>query len=146
MAYLGKTNAEYMREWRAKNLEKVRSDAVKWRNAKIARLSAEELAAFRAKEVFYAKRRHLRNKEKIFAAYGGRICKCCGETEECFLSIDHIENNGNRLVTSGVHPQGTQFYEWVVKNGFPAGLQILCMNCQFGKKNNKGVCPHQLRR
>jgi hypothetical protein len=28
------------------------------------------------------------------------------------------------------------------RNNYPEGFQILCMNCQFGKRMNNGVCPH----
>jgi ribosomal protein L40E len=33
-------------------------------------------------------------------------------------------------------------YRWLVKNGFPAGFQVLCRNCNWGKHANDGVCPH----
>jgi hypothetical protein len=27
-------------------------------------------------------------------------------------------------------------------NGFPAGFQVLCFNCNQGRRLNHGVCPH----
>jgi hypothetical protein len=30
--------------------------------------------------------------------------------------------------------------------GYPQGYQVLCMNCQVGRRDNGGVCPHQSRR
>lgn len=68
-------------------------------------------------------------------------CACCGETEIGFLSIDHIKGNGNkhRQSIGGYH----SFYSWMVAKHFPEGFQILCMNCNWGKRIMNGVCPHQ---
>ena len=68
----------------------------------------------------------------------GRTCACCGEDEERFLCVDHINNDGaahRAMVGTGVN-------RWVVKNGYPEGFQILCFNCNVGRQLNKGVCPH----
>lgn len=90
-----------------------------------------------------------RVKDAVFGAYGGYRCACCGETEPKFLSIDHINNDGaqwrkdtlgSRLAT------GWRTYQWLQKHSFPAGYQVLCMNCNFGKRMNGGTCPHQLKR
>jgi hypothetical protein len=32
------------------------------------------------------------------------------------------------------------------KHNFPGGHQILCWNCQQGKRFNNGICPHQLNK
>lgn len=86
-----------------------------------------------------------RLKLKVYDAYGGQFCQCCGETEISFLSLDHINNDGakHRREISAHKMSGKTFYKWLIKNNFPYGLQVLCMNCQFGKKQNNGVCPHQ---
>jgi hypothetical protein len=82
--------------------------------------------------------------------YGGS-CKCCGESEERFLCIDHIEDNGadHRREIGG----GGRIYRWLKKNDYPSGFQTLCANCNMGKHMNKGVkhmnkgvCPHVERR
>lgn len=90
-----------------------------------------------------------RVKDAVFGAYGGYRCVCCGEVERLFLSIDHIHNDGAawRRATFG-HRQraGAYTYRWLVKHHFPAGFQVLCMNCNHGKRMNQGVCPHQGRR
>jgi hypothetical protein len=31
----------------------------------------------------------------------------------------------------------------IIKSGFPNSFQILCYNCNNGKRMNRGVCPHQ---
>lgn len=80
-------------------------------------------------------------RDMVFCAYGGYECVCCGESEKSFLSIDHIENNGNLLRKE--QGSGNPFYKWLIKNEYPEGYQVLCMNCQFGK-SKFGICPHKL--
>ena len=133
-----------MRDWREANREKAREHAREWRNRKLANASPEEEAAIRASESAKTKRNQDRRRDEVFAAYGGYKCVCCGEAERMFLSIDHIDNNGNVERKSGAYrSSGTAFYLWLCKNKFPSGYQVLCMNCQVGKHKNGGVCPHQ---
>jgi len=78
-----------------------------------------------------------RYKAAVYTVYGP-ACACCGETEEAFLSVDHIEGGGNK------HRREIRNHNiaaWLVKNGFPKGYQILCMNCNFAK-GKLGKCPH----
>jgi hypothetical protein len=89
----------------------------------------------------YHRRGNQKNKVIVLTHYSDSPpkCACCGETELCFLSIDHINGGGNkeRKKIRG------NFYSWFIKNNFPKGYQVLCMNCQFGRKCNNGVCPHK---
>lgn len=84
-------------------------------------------------------------------AYGGYRCACCGETEPKFLSIDHMFNDGAKHRREiGEYPGngkgcGTTTMQWLKKHGYPAGFQVLCMNCNMGKSRNNGVCPHKSR-
>lgn len=86
-------------------------------------------------------------RDETFAAYGGYVCACCGETAPKFLTIDHINNDGAKFRRETLGNRwlgGYHTYRWLKANGFPQGdLQVLCMNCQQGKKLNGGVCPHQ---
>ena len=133
-----------MRDWREANREKAREHAREWRNRKIANGTPEEVAALRAMEAEKTKRNQDRCKNEVFTAYGGYKCSCCGEDEVMFLSIDHVHNDGAEERKSGKYRgSGTAFYTWLRKSGFPAGYQVLCMNCQIGKHKNGGVCPHQ---
>lgn len=134
-----------MRDWRELNREKSREHAREWRDRKIANGTPEEVAAFRATEAAKTKRSQAICRNDVFAAYGGYTCNCCNETEPLFLSIDHIDNNGAEERKSGVYNgSGSAFYNWLRKNKFPSGYQVLCMNCQIGKHKNGGVCPHQI--
>lgn len=75
--------------------------------------------------------------------YGGR-CACCGETEEKFLGIDHVRNDGWLDRKRGL--SGTQLYQWLKRNGWPKeGFQLLCHNCNLAK-GFYGECPHETER
>lgn len=85
-----------------------------------------------------------KRKEMVFDHYG-RACICCGESIGEFLTIDHVNNNGNkeRYASNGKRITGIQLYSLLVTRGFPGGYQTMCMNCNFGKRMNNGVCPHK---
>jgi hypothetical protein len=85
---------------------------------------------------------HKAVKAAVFTAYG-KVCQCCGETEELFLDIDHMDNDGAEHRKKYNLNCGTQFYMWLIKNKFPANFQTLCCNCNRGKFRNGGICPHQ---
>lgn len=91
-----------------------------------------------------SRKSNLRLREETLNAYGG-ACKCCGETEGVFLTIDHIDNNGanhrRELKGRNYGCGSTNVYRWLRKNGFPDGFQILCWNCNWAKSH--GGCPHQ---
>jgi len=93
----------------------------------------------------YMKKFHIEHKKKhkiLVYDYYGWCCKCCGETMESFLSIDHVNNDGNsdrKLKITGV-----RLYQKIIKENYPDTYQILCMNCNFSKKINKGICQHKL--
>jgi hypothetical protein len=133
-----------MRDWREANREKSREHAREWRNRKIANGTPEEVAAIRAAESEKTKRNQDRQREAVYGAYGGYKCNCCDEAEKMFLSIDHVNNDGAAMRKANLYRgSGTGFYQWLIKNKFPDGFQVLCMNCQVGKHKNGGVCPHQ---
>jgi hypothetical protein len=80
-------------------------------------------------------------KDQVYAHYGGYRCACCGETEPRFLSIDHI--NGHPQKARERPPRSIYAsYTAIIRRGFPADLQILCMNCNWGRRFT-GVCPHK---
>ena len=84
-----------------------------------------------------------RRKLKLAAldAYGGRQCKCCAESIIDMLTIDHIENGGAKH-RQAIGKPGNAFYKWLKANDYPEGFQILCWNCNWGKRMY-GVCPHE---
>lgn len=89
-------------------------------------------------------KRRARDKTAAISHYGGR-CACCGEKEQIFLTIDHIDG----VVPPEHHKDGKRmggpvFYAWLIKNGYPAGLRVLCFNCNFAY-HVRGACPHRER-
>lgn len=83
-----------------------------------------------------------RVKSIVFKHYGNK-CACCGEKEFLFLTIDHINNDGSKhLSSTGKRIAGVRLYCEIRTLGFPKVYQLLCMNCNFGKRMNNGVCPH----
>ena len=70
-------------------------------------------------------------------------CRCCGETELAFLTLDHIANDGaaHRRAT-----RATNLSALLKRQGWPKGFRVLCCNCNFGRARNGGVCPHSLLR
>lgn len=73
-------------------------------------------------------------------------CNCCGERHIEFLSIDHINNDGNkhRKKHGGVRFTGHMLCSWLIKNNYPPGFQILCFNCNYAKGiDPEHLCIHQ---
>ncbi len=83
-------------------------------------------------------------KELCLSHYGGK-CACCGENRIPFLTIDHINGNGNvqRKALFGSNVGGTHMYRWLIKHSYPSGFQILCMNCNFATRY-RNICPHNI--
>lgn len=91
------------------------------------------------KHLTYKRERRLEQKKLVYDHYG-RACACCGETEPAFLTIDHVDGGG------GEHRKkiGARIYDWLIKNGFPAGFRVLCYNCNCAR-GHYGSCPHEAR-
>lgn len=103
-----------------------------------------------AMDSLYSARTNGEARRKVFEHYsnGTFRCACCGQSEIDFLTIDHINNDGakQRLRLFGRRNRGgVFFYRWLVKNGFPPGLAVLCMNCNLSKGKH-GLCVHQAAR
>jgi hypothetical protein len=132
----------YLRNYASANRDKLNADKRSDYHRKVKEDPVwKESERLRQLEFYHRLRR------EVFEAYGGMKCACCGETEETFLTLDHINNDGaehrrslsktGRKVTSGV-------WHWIKRNNFPPGFQVLCMNCNFSKFRNNGVCAHKL--
>lgn len=137
---------EYLRKYQAQNREKMRADKrAHYHKKKVENPEWREAERKRTLEYYHGLRREVLN------AYGGMKCACCGETEEQFLTLDHINNDGadhrrELLGKSGKVPGVTgSLYGSLKKKGFPPGFQVLCMNCNFSKFRNGGVCIHQAK-
>ena len=123
---------KYNKQWREENKERITIQRKEyWHKNKEALNSNSRI-------------RNYSLKKEVFNYYGD-MCKCCGETEIAFLSIDHINEDGanhRKLLTGSSRTGGgTPTYRWIKKNNFPDGFQVLCFNCNWAKSH--GGCPHQ---
>ena len=80
-------------------------------------------------------------KTEAFIAYGGVVCSCCGDTHIEFLTLDHIGGDGAEHRKRIGNIQGSAFYAYLKKQGYPIGLRVLCFNCNLSLGFH-GYCPH----
>ncbi len=116
--------------WKERNPGEAARRTAKWRSDNRERALKSQRACDR------------KLKDAAYAVYGGYRCNCCGETIEAFLSLDHVNNDGAEHRRT-VDRRG--LYKWMKKHGYPEGFQVLCMNCNFGKARNGGICPHKTK-
>ena len=58
--------------------------------------------------------------------------KDCNINDIDMLAIDHINNGGGKHRKElGTH---MRYHDWLIKNNFPAGFQILCANHNIKKE------------
>ena len=69
-------------------------------------------------------------------------CNHCGFTDERALTIDHINGGGqkHKKILKGV-----ALSRWLVKQKFPVGYQVLCMNCQRIKVHENNELPYYIK-
>ncbi len=85
------------------------------------------------------RRHHKKLRAEVLKAYGGK-CKCCGIDIPEFLSVDHMNNDGTEHRNKV--GRGHRFYNWLKRNDYPKGFQLLCNNCNQSL-GNYGYCPHR---
>lgn len=94
----------------------------------------------------YGKKKIIKNKENkliVFNHYsnGHPTCICCGEDNINFLTMDHINGDGAKH-RKEMGRGGGILNNWLIKNNFPKGFRILCMNCNWAI-GQYGHCPHE---
>lgn len=111
---------KYRQQYRLKNLEKIKN----YEAGRVGRIRQQTLDAY------------------------GRICVCCGETREPFLTVDHFDKDkGHKIMKRGYASilRGHGEYMRLKKLGWPPIVRIMCMNCNFAIRYNK-PCPHEIER
>lgn len=94
--------------------------------------------------VHYTKDRTYKSKKAVYDYYG-YICNCCGETLRSMLTVDHVNNDGFRDKNpDGRRKSGLTLYLTIIREGFPEKYQVLCMNCNWSKRMNNGICEHKI--
>ena len=108
----------------------------------------------RKQEIKYtenARKREQGKRMKVYSAYSKLhsnseipCCRCCGETIMGFLAVDHI-NGRKHLPEKEKNLRSSGLINFLIKNNFPDGYQILCHNCNMAK-GFYGECPHEKAR
>lgn len=90
----------------------------------------------------HKKRANIARKRLVLDQYGG-VCQCCGEHRIEMLTVDHVDGGGS--THRKVVGSGNTFHQWLKRNKFPPGFQVLCFNCNCSKGANR-ECPHVTER
>lgn len=71
-------------------------------------------------------------RSQVITHYGS-LCACCSATAN--LEIDHVDGGGtrHRRLVCGPRYSPNVFYLWVISNGYPSDLQLLCRPCNRSK-------------
>lgn len=129
-------NPDKIKKYRKKNKKSLRIGSNKHKK----RLWKNHPKKMRKRSTLY----DIRIKLKVFNHYskGKMDCSCCGERYIEFLTIDHVHGNGASELRNLKLKGGRHFYSWLIKNNFPRGYRILCMNCNYSRGRH-GFCPHK---
>ena len=134
------------KKWRNKNKPKLNKSNNRWRKSHKKELqdyekkrSTKERLAYKIKNV-KAKMKKIRI--AVIEYFGGR-CTCCGESTYAFLTISHINNDGNK---HRKEVSNDTLLRQLFKNNFKSEYEITieCWNCNCGKRVNNGICPHKV--
>ena len=126
------------------NKEKVKKQVKKYQEKNKEVLKSKRKIKYNKNPEIYKEREKVyRSKIKMLVYnHYGSFCKCCGENNVKFLSIDHVNNDGNKeRKTKG--GSTNYLYNKIINQDFPNRYQILCFNCNLGKARNNGICPHK---
>lgn len=149
-----KTNPErlrYQRELYIKNKERYKNYSFKYRELHREEIRSKQRLRYRQNRERllqqvrkYRKIKYKRDREKVLQYYshGKMQCACCECKDIWTLCLDHIDNNGGMHRKNLGILSGQPFYRWIIKNNFPNGYQVLCRNCDWGKRLF-GKCPHK---
>lgn len=83
-------------------------------------------------------------KNGVIQKYGGK-CACCGEDRTRFLTIDHVNGEGRKEIREDFSGDLYKFLRWLRDNPVLSKYQILCYNCNCGKRGY-GICPHNIKK
>lgn len=134
---------EKKKKYYIKNKDKIRKSQKIWEEKNKEKLKAykkEYYNKIKDKECKRKKEQWKKLKLWVLTYYSNGIprCECCGETHIEFLTINHKNGGGNKHRKKiGIG----NFYRWLIKNNYPSGFNVLCMNCNFSL-GKFGYCPH----
>ena len=142
---LSEHTKEINRRSYARNLEKRRTEARERAQKNKNEINQQRRTAYSYNPNVYRQRQQEKNaliRSHVIMQYGGK-CTCCGETKLDFLDLDHVNNDGKKHRQELGFSGGIAICRWAMRNAFPKSVQILCSNCNQGKRRNGGICPHE---
>lgn len=120
-------------------------EQIRQRNAEY-KLKHKNDETFQSRRRLWSKTYNAQVRRMVLGYYSGGkpACKCCGEAEIDFLTIDHVGNNGGqeRRALGYKNVGGVMFYKKLILRGYPQGYQTLCFDCN-GSKGKHGECIHR---
>jgi hypothetical protein len=132
---------EHERLYKAKNRALLAARARAYRLAHPEREVATR-TKHRVKNRAKFRARYRQYRAEAIRAYGG-CCRCCGEANLCFLTIDHVRNDGAlhrrcKGKAGEYHGNGYKIYAWLRTRGYPQDgrFQVLCYNCNCCKTHD----------
>ncbi len=131
------------KKWREAHPSEMKAHSTKWRKE-----HPDERKAIMKR--YYLKHRaaherwHAKLKLEVLYHYSNGTMKCasCGYTNPDALTIDHVKGGGGKHRRE-IHRSGSSFYVWLRHNGYPAGYQVLCANCQMIKMKSEYLRKYQ---
>jgi len=139
-----KCRYKYTKEWQQNNRDKHNQFSKKWQQNnrdKYNQSQREWHHNNRDKQNQLRKEERRQLRDEVIDAYGGK-CTCCDETRREYLTIDHTNGGGNKHRREIGATSSDDLYRWLKQNNYPKGFQVLCFNCNCGKRNYS-VCPHK---
>lgn len=141
-------NRKYQAEWRKNNKAKIRKSSTKYHRSEKGKNTIKKYVLLNKVRVnLWKVKRGQMLKMKVLSHYSEMppYCACCKEKNMAFLTIDHMNNDGIQHRKELKMVGGINYYYWLVKNNYPKGMQVLCMNCNWGRAKNKNkICPHKI--
>ena len=124
-------NSEQYKSWYHKNNKELLEKKKIWRDNNKDKIKAQN------------KRSHVKIKRNIMNHYseGKMECKCCGQNYFWHLTIEHINGGGNKHREQV--GEGANFYQWLKNNNYPEGFEVLCYNCNCGRRATNNKCEHR---
>jgi len=96
--------------------------------------------------IYYSSKRILKRRLLVINHYTNGVNTCqwqdCNINDLDMLVVDHVNDNGaehRRKIGNG----GTSTINWIIRNNFPEGFQILCHNHNYKKealRRRKNLC------
>lgn len=115
---------EYHAKWKEAHPDYYKTYHKEYRNTEKNREYRRELSA--------EKQQRLKREVINHYSNGKNRCAFCSFNDMRALSIDHINGGGARHIRS-IH----NLYGWLIRNNYPLGFRVLCMNCQWIKRAKK---------